>query len=127
MKKIYEFNEYKLATTITDLELMEMANISPKKTGVKDVYIWFGPNLYSHGRRIKISNIPNKFSKDDCFTLTIPKFQIIGDVNDKLITTSILNDIKIFVNLNIKLIEDFSDEKISTDDFVDNLKSIEQI
>ena len=127
MKKIYEFNEYKLATTITDLELMEMANISPKKTGVKDVYIWFGPNPYSHGRRIKISNIPNKFSKYDCFTLTIPKFQIIGDVNDKLITTSILNDIKIFVNLNIKLIEDFSDEKISTDDFVDNLKSIEQI
>jgi hypothetical protein len=124
MRKIFEFKDYKLATTITDDELMEMANVSPKKTGIRDVYIWFGPNPHFHGRRIKVSNIPNKFSKDNCFTLTIPKFEIIGEVNDKLITNSILRDIKKFVNLNIKLIEDFSDEKISTDDFIDNLKSI---
>ena len=124
MKKIYEFNEYKLVTTITDDELMEMANVSPKRTGIKDVYIWFGPNPHYHGRRIKISNVVNEFSKSDCFTLTIPKFQIIGDVNDKLITSSVIDDIKKFVNLNIKLIEDFSDEKISTDDFIDNLISI---
>jgi hypothetical protein len=124
MNKIYEFNDYKLATTITDEELMEMANVSPKKTGVKDVYIWFGPNPHFHGRRVKISNVPNKYSKNDCFTLTIPKFKIIGQYNDKLITTEVLEKIKDFINLNLKLIEDFSDEKISTDEFIDNLISI---
>ena len=124
MNKIYEFNDYKLATTITDEELMEMANVSPKKTGVKDVYIWFGPNPHFHGRRVKISNVPNKYSKNDCFTLTIPKFKIIGQYNDKLITIEVLEKIKDFINLNLKLIEDFSDEKISTDEFIDNLISI---
>ena len=124
MNKIYEFNDYKLATTITDEELMEMVNVSPKKTGVKDVYIWFGPNPHFHGRRVKISNVPNKYSKTDCFTLTIPKFRIIGQYNDKFITTEVLEKIKDFINLNLKLIEDFSDEKISTDEFIDNLISI---
>jgi len=124
MNKIYEFNDYKLATTITDEELMEMANVSPKKTGVKDVYIWFGPNPHFHGRRVKISNVPNKYSKNDCFTLTIPKFKIIGQYNDKLITAEVLEKIKDFINLKLKLIEDFSDEKISTDEFIDNLISI---
>ncbi len=121
---LYEFNEYSLATIITDEELMEMANVSPKKTGIENVYIWFGPNPHSYGRRVKISNIPNKFSKKDCFTLTIPNFSIIGEYNEKLITTDVLEKIKDLIRLNIKLIEDFSDEKISTDEFIDNLKPV---
>ena len=124
MKKIYEFNEYRFATSISDEELMEMANVSPKKTGIKDVYIWFGPNPHYHGKRIKVSNIPNKFSKNDCFTITIPEFEIIDQYNTNLITTSVLDDIIKFVKLNIKAIEDFSDEKISTDEFIDKLISI---
>ena len=124
MKKIFEFNDYKFATSISDEELMEMANVSPKKTGISNVYIWFGPNLHYHGRRIKVSNISNKFSKNDCFTITIPKFEIIGKYNTNLITSSVLEDIIKFVNLNIKAIEDFSDELISTDEFIDRLISI---
>ena len=102
----------------------EPASISPRKTGIKDVYIWIGfnPNLY--GKIIKISNIPNKFSKNDYFTLSLTDFNIVGDVNTKLITKKILEDIKDFVKLNMKLIEDFSDEKISTDEFIYSLKSI---
>lgn len=124
MRKIFEFNEYKYATSISNEELMEMANVSPKKTGIEDVYIWFGPNPHYHGKRIKVSNVPNKFSKDDCFTITIPKFKIVGEYNDKLITSKVLSDIIRFVNLNIKAIEDFSDELISTDEFIDRLISI---
>ena len=124
MKKIFEFNDYKFATSISDEELMEMANVSPKKTGISNVYIWFGPNPHYHGRRIKVSNISNKFSKNDCFTITIPKFEIIGKYNTNLITSSVLEDIIKFVNLNIKAIEDFSDELISTDEFIDRLISI---
>jgi len=74
MDKIYEFNEYSLATIITDEELMEMANVSPKKTGIENVYIWFGPNPHSYGRRVKISNIPNKFSKKRLFHIDHTKF-----------------------------------------------------
>jgi hypothetical protein len=35
MNKIFEFNEYKFATSISDDELMEMANVSPKKPELK--------------------------------------------------------------------------------------------
>jgi len=62
--------------------------------------------------------------KKDCFTLTIPNFSIIGEYNEKLITTDVLEKIKDLIRLNIKLIEDFSDEKISTDEFIDNLKPV---
>jgi len=124
MKKIFEFNDYKYISTISDDELMEMDNVSPKKTGIKDVFIWFGPNPHYHGRRIKVSNIANKFSKTDCFTITIPEFEIIGKVNPKLIDSDKLDKIKTLVNKNLKLIEDFSDELISTDEFIDKLVSI---
>jgi hypothetical protein len=124
MRKIFEFNEYTLYNSISDIELMEMANVSPRKTGIQDVYIWFGPNPHYHGKRIKVSNIPNKFSKEDCFTITIPDFKIIGDINKKLIDSNKLDKIKELINKNIKIIEDFSDELISTDEFIDKLQSV---
>ena len=37
MKKILEFKEYDVFTTISDEELLEMANISPNKTGLKEI------------------------------------------------------------------------------------------
>jgi len=101
-----------------------MANVSPKKTGIEDVYIWFGPNLHYYGRRIKVSNIPNKFSKEDCFTITMPDFRIIGNINKKLIDSKKLDRIKELINKNLKIIEDFSDELISTDEFIDKLQSV---
>lgn len=124
MKKIFEFNEYILYNSISDIELIEMANVSPRKTGIEDVYIWFGPNPHYHGRRIKVSNIPNKFSKEDCFTITIPDFRIIGNINKKLIDSKKLDRIKELINKNLKIIEDFSDELISTDEFIDKLQSV---
>ena len=124
MKKIFEFNEYILYNSISDIELIEMANVSPRKTGIEDVYIWFGPNPHYHGRRIKVSNIPNKFSKEACFTITIPDFRIIGNINKKLIDSKKLDRIKELINKNLKIIEDFSDELISTDEFIDKLQSV---
>lgn len=127
MKKILEYKEHeylKNATIITDDELMEMANISPNKTGIKNVFIWVGPNPGSHWRRIKVSNVQNKFDKNDCFTITIPEFKIIGEPNNNLITKSTLDDIIKFINLNMQLICDYSDEKISTDKLIDNIKKI---
>jgi hypothetical protein len=128
MKKILEYHDYqkniKLYTTISDEELMEMANISPKKTGIDNVFLWVGPNPVTHGKRIKVSNIPNKFSKDDCFTITIPEYKVVGNVNTKLISNKVLEDIILFIEINKNIIIDFSDEKISTDELIDNLISI---
>ncbi len=121
LNHLYEFNEYKQFTSITDDELMEMANVSSKTTGIDDVVIWIGQNLASYGKRIKVSNSPNKFRKDDCFTLTIPDFRIIGKVDDKFNTSKVLDKIILFVKLNMDVICDFSDEKILTDELIENL------
>ncbi len=123
MKKILEFRDYDIYTKISDVEILEMANISPKKTGLQDIFIWVGPNPHTHGKRIKVSNIPNKFSKDNCFTITIPNFEIIGDV-ESWITSSHISDIKRFITLNLDLINKFSEEKISTDEFIDGIVKI---
>lgn len=127
MKKLLEFKDHeflKYASIITDEELLELANIAPKKTGIKDVFIWVGPNPHSHGRRIKVSNVPNKFDKTNCFTLTLPEFLVIGKMNNKLITNDTLKEIKRFVELNMQVICDYSDEKISTDELIDNIIKI---
>lgn len=123
MKKILEFKDYDFYTKISDSEILEMANISPKKTGLKDIFIWVGPNPHTHGRRIKVSNIPNKFSKDNCFTITVPKFETIGKV-ESWITTDHMKDLEKFILINMDLIIDFSDEKISTDEFIDGIIKI---
>lgn len=102
-------------------EFLEMASITQKTTGIKDVVIWIGPNPSYHGKRIKISNSPNSFNISDSFTLTIPEFEIIGNVDKKFITTEILNQIKEFININIDLISDYSNMKISTEDLIENL------
>ena len=124
MKNIFEFNEYKYHTVITDDELLEMANISSKKTGLTNIYIWIGPNPHFHGYRIKVSNIPDKFSKDDCFTITIPKLKIIGNVNRSFIDDKKIKNIFKFIKLNEEIIKQYSDENISTDELIDGLKPI---
>jgi hypothetical protein len=114
-------NYDKIATSISDEELLEMASVSPKKTGIDDVYLWFGPNPHYPGHRIKVSNVPNKFSRDDCFTINIPDLQVIGNVNTDLISKGLLENIKNFIKLNKKIICEFSEARISTDEFIEGL------
>jgi len=116
--KILEYKEYQ------EQELLEMANVTDKTTGIQDIILWIGPNPGQHWKRIKVCNLKNTFDMSDCFTLTIPNFKIIGEVNTKLITTEILEKIKEFVNINYQVICDYSDYKISTKDFLENLKKI---
>jgi len=121
MKHLYEFKNYNF---VTNDELLEMANITYKSTGIENVVIWVGPNPEYHGKRIKVSNIPNKFDGRDCFTLTIPDFKIIGEINKSLIDDRKLEQIKEFVMLNIDIINRYSDYEMSTEDFIDGLKKI---
>ena len=121
--KINKFFEF-IDNSLSEDELLEMANVTEETTGIKDVVLWIGPNPKSRGKRIKVSNIPNKISSSDCFTITIPNFEIIGDVNNKLIDSIKMDKIKEFITINQKLIEDYSDYKISTKDLLDSLKSV---
>jgi hypothetical protein len=105
-------------------ELLELANVTDKTTGIEDVVIWIGPNPPNHGKRIKISNQPNKFDGKDCFTLTIPDFKIIGNINDKFIDTDKLNKIKEFIEINIDIITKYSDYLLSTEDLLSGLKKV---
>ena len=123
MKKINKFYEF-IDNSLSEDELLEMANVTEETTGIKDVVLWIGPNPPQHGKRIKVSNIPNRISSSDCFTITIPKFEIVGDVNTKFIDSVKMDKIKEFITINQKLIEEYSDYKISTKDLLDGLKSV---
>lgn len=116
MKHIKEFFEY----SDEDM-LLEMANITQKTTGIKDVVIWIGPNPPQHGKRIKVCNKPNNFDVYDSFTITIPDLKIIGDINRKFITTDVLEKINKFITINLQVISDYSDRKISTEDLLENI------
>lgn len=120
--KIKRVNEYKTYTEIDDEELIEMSNLSSKVTGLKDIIIWVGPNPNYHGKRIKVSNIPNKISKSDCFTITIPELEIIGNVNSVFIDNRKLQKIKEFVKLNMEIISKYSDGEMTTDEMINSLK-----
>jgi hypothetical protein len=119
-QKIFEYKD----NSLSEQELLEMANATEKVTGIKNIVLWLGPNPAGHWKRIKISNVPNKFDGKNCFTLTIPEFKIIGEVNTKLIDNEKIEQIKQFVLLNMQLILDYSDYKIETYDFITQLKKV---
>ena len=126
MKNLFKYFEFvDNSSDLSEDELFEMANVTEETTGIKDVVIWIGPNSNSHGKRVKISNIPSRISSSNCFTLTIPKFEIIGKVNNKFIDTTKMDKIKSFVKNNLQLIEDYSEYKISTKELLDNLKPVD--
>ena len=116
--------EYKENKILSEQELLEMANVSSKVTGIDDIVLWIGPNPNSHWKRIKVSNVPNKFDGKDCFTLTIPDFRIIGKINKSLIKKDVLDKIIHFVELNIYIISDYSDYKMETIDMINSLKKV---
>ena len=122
--KSKEHEYLKYASFITDEELMTLTDISPRQTGIENVYIWVGSNPHTYDRRIKVSNVPNDFHGIDCFTMTIPAFKIIGEPNRKVVTKNIMKDIVKFVEINLQLIYDYSDEKMATDEFFDKIVGI---
>jgi len=126
MKRYSKYITELVITKLTEQELLEMANITSKTTGIENVVIWIGPNPSNHWKRIKISNIPNKFDGKDCFILTIPDFKEIGERDKSVINDDKLEQIKNFVSINIDVINDYSDYLISTEDLLSKLKSIKK-
>jgi len=122
--KSKEHEYFTFASFITAEEKMTLTDVSPRQTGIENVYVWVGFNPHYQVRRIKVSNVPNDFHGKDCFTMTIPDFKIIGEPNRKVVTTAIMKEIIKFVELNLQLIYDYSDEKMATDEFFDKIVGI---
>ena len=120
-KNIDDPEYLKYASYITDNEVMTLTDIIPKQTGIKDVVLWVGDNPHTKARRVKVSNMPNSLSRQDCFTLTMPEFEILGTPNRELINDDVMKDIIKFVQQNLQAIYDYSDFKISTDVFFDKI------
>ena len=118
--ELFEFKD----NTFSDQELLEMANASEKVTGIKNVVLWLGPPPASHGHRIKVSNIPDSFKVDNCFTITIPDFKIIGERNKSLIDEKKLSQIIEFIKINMDSIIAYSEYKMDTIDFLNGLIKI---
>lgn len=64
MQKINKHFEF-IDNSFSEEELFEIANVTEETTGIEGVVIWIGPNPKSHGKRVKVSNIPNKISSAD--------------------------------------------------------------
>ena len=107
-----------------NLDLYEMANLSSRRTGIDNIIIWVGADPKKHAMRIKVSNIPNKWSNNN-FTITLPYLDVVGDVNKRLITGNKLKDIKSWIKLNIETLIDYEKGNIhDTDDFLERLVKI---
>lgn len=127
--KILKINEFlnKDNQNIEDDELLEMANLWGKYTGLGDVVIWIGSTLKSqHGKRIKVSNINSKIGSSlDCFTITIPDLNIIGKINKNHITNAKLDKIFKFIELNMNIISEICEEKIDSVEFINRMIKVE--
>jgi len=121
---IHNYKTFEYVNSMSDDELLEMANVTENETGIDNVVIWIGPSPENHGYRIKVSNIPKKIGKDSLFTITIPDLNIFGNIDTRFINSERLDKIFEFIKKNEQLIMDYSDYKISTKELLLGLKKL---
>jgi len=108
-----------------DQFLWEMANLTSRSHGIDNIVIWVGGNPDTHYMRIKVSNVPNKYSNNN-FTITIPDLQVIGNINKQFISGKILEDIKYWIKLNMETLIDFEKGNIiDTGEFHEKIVKIQ--
>ena len=100
----------------------EISSVGESATGIKDVIIWFGPNPHSRDVKIRVSNNPNDLIGNDIFSIILPKYNIIGDINKNFITDDVLKSIIDYIEINKDIIYDYSDGLICGSDFIMGLK-----
>lgn len=90
---------------MTEEEILRMTPYTYKSTGLGDIIIWIGTNSTKE-KYVRISNLSyyekKRFDGEDTFKITIPDMKIIGLVNKKLITDSVMKNIMDFIELNKK-------------------------
>ncbi|MGI0075859.1 MAG: hypothetical protein ACREAU_00450 [Nitrosopumilaceae archaeon] len=116
--KVDELFEQQLEST-----LLEMANLDVVDTGIDNVIIWVGADPHQHYLRVKVSNVPDKWSADN-FTITIPELVPVGKINKQFITGQVLENIKAWIKFNLEIIKAHEEGKIGTRDFLTKIKKI---
>ena len=124
MKHLFEYNDYNhIYTTLSYNEMwVDMISMSGDNIGIPNIVIWVGKNSVYEGNIIKVSNLPNNFKGTSCFTITIPELKVIVEINKELITYEILEEIIKFVQNNMDIIIDFSNDIIDVDTFIEGFK-----
>ena len=128
----YETMEELLQTVYTDEMLLGMANISQNTTGL-DVIIWVQTNnTQSTGKhnlpRIKFqNNTAAKIQINELIPISIsdnPKILLKNNDLDKIkISQTQINGIKQWIMKNKEILIDYWEEKITTDELFQKLKS----
>jgi hypothetical protein len=112
--------------SLTEFELTAMCNAVGPETGLGSVVVWVGPTDNQHGPRVKVSNIPNTITSKDCFSITLPDLEVIGEV---LISKKKLKEVFKFVELNMELLMEAdtkgrSDNHMPSSELLRRLKKI---
>ena len=107
--------------------LYEFANIGYKRTGLDNIYIYAysqADKEVQHGPRIKVSNIYNKFSSSDNFTIDVINKRVVNGVVK--ITSKELEDVMLWIGLNKDEIITYwkSKGEMDTDEFLNSLSKI---
>jgi len=103
-------------------ERNEMLSVGKMTTGIEDVTFWLGTNRRYKYRIVKISNIKNDCSGKNCFIITLPELNIIGEIDKTYITNEKLKQIKEFLIKNMNVLINYDDETDDTGDFFHMLK-----
>ena len=120
-KKILESDNF-----ITEENLYEMARVQKKNSGLPQM-IFVSTRDYgtgNHWARIKVSNVPGTFSKNDNFSVTVSKTpKVVGSTSKY--STSEMNDIFDWIVLNYDTLIKYWNNKYDSDgDFYNELKKI---
>ena len=81
------------------IEREEVSSVGETATGIKDVILWFGPNPPSREVKVRVSNNPNDLTGDNIFSIILPKYNTIGDINKNLITDDILSSVISYIQM----------------------------
>jgi len=108
--------------------LYEFANLRSNRTGVEKivVHVYSQSNKeLSHGPRIKVSNLYEKFDKNDYFVLNILTLKV-EEGKVKIKSKELLDVVK-WIKLNRKVLIEYwqSEGVMDTDEFLNSLKKIQ--
>ena len=105
--------------------LYEMVSLDSDDHGIQNVIIWVGKTNKRHGPRVKVSNIPNTWSDDENFTITIPMLDYDPDQVARWIKKDTMHRILEWIKLNQKLIYKLENgEYSSTKKFLNDISKV---
>ena len=106
--------------------LHEMANIDQRRHGIPNVVIFVGSvEKAPHWLRVKVSNAPGRYDRNDNFVIEMPSLDYNPDHVADWITPRIMRKILEWIKLNQQQLADYELGKVSaTDDFLDSLSKV---